>query len=294
MDKLIPVIQDTPLTTKVAESVSGWYDTESTVGVYTPSEVASLNAQGWIVFSTITRGATTTYFLYRRIIKPEKVLADLVSSYTTAYNEGRQLNDQRYDDIIVIYLQILGQTEDSYNTLETADTTYETAIEAIFTAITSDFTSYDTDVTGDLDDWGTAQLAEANARFDAELGKAQQSLIDRGMNNATVWTVVSAGVERERTRALNVVNDTIEQRQLELKHKVYDEQKAVRSRLLEARERLRNFLHGAKDKQIAIRNQATEALARAIERRTDGYPDLSQIGALAASLGAGSAEAFSP
>ena len=47
-------------------------------------------------------GGETTYVLRRRIIKPENVLDDLVQSYTDAYNEGRQLNDQRYDDLTVM------------------------------------------------------------------------------------------------------------------------------------------------------------------------------------------------
>ena len=34
MDKLNPVLQDTPVSTKYAESVGGWYTTESTGGVF--------------------------------------------------------------------------------------------------------------------------------------------------------------------------------------------------------------------------------------------------------------------
>lgn len=297
MDKLNPTIQATNLTTKTAESVSDWYETQYMSGNWNASEAAWLFAQGWRPHVSSYSGSTgeTTYLsLQRRALKPESVLDDLVESYTDAYNEGRALNDQRYDDLVVLYSAILDKTEDAYNTLETDDDTFEALVEAILTNVASDFSSYDTDVDGDLDDWGTDLLAEINARFDAELSKAQQSLVDRGLYTSTMWTTISAGVERERTRALNQANDTIEQRQLELKHKVYSEKVSMRERLMAARHRLRDFLRTAKDRQVAARNATAEALARLVERRTDSYPDLGEIGRLAAGLGAGSPEAFSP
>lgn len=294
MDKLTPIIQATPLTPKSPENVSQWYTTEITVGIYTPSQAAYMHAQGWRTISIVTVGGISTYVLSRRIIKPENVLNALVRSYTDAYNEGRTLNDQRYDDIVTLFTTVLDRTEDSFNLLEADDSTYESLVDTLLANVDTDFASYDSDVTGDLDDWGTDQLAETNARFDAELSKAQIALIDRGMFSSALWVNDSAGIERDRSRALNLVNDTIEQRQLELKNKVYAEQKDVRTKILAARDRLRTFLHAAKDRQVALRNAAVEALAGIVERRTDGYPDLGEIGRLAASLGAGSAEAYSP
>lgn len=294
MDKLTPAIQETPVTSKAAESVSQWYTTEATAGILTSSEAAWMSAQGWRTTGIVTEGGRSTYFMVRRVIKPEQVLTALVASYTTAYNEGRQLNDQRYDDLVVLQTTVLDRTEDSFNTLEADDTTYETLVETIFDSIGTDFDSYDTDVTGDLDDWGTGLLLEINARFDAELSKAESGLIDRGLNSSALWANISAGVERERTRSLNDASDTIAQRQVDLKHKVYTEQKTVRTQILAARDRLRTFLRAAKDRQVTMRNAAVEALARLIEARTDGYPDLGQIGRLAANLGAGSSEAFAP
>lgn len=294
MDKLNPVLQSTPLTTKVPESVSSWFSTEYTGGTFSDAEFAWMLAQGWKVRSSATVGGVTFYSLWRRSIRSESVLNDLVWSYTQAYNEGRQLNDQRYDDLVILYTSVLDRTEDAYNTLETDDATYEGLVEALIDKLGSDFDSYAADVDGDLDTWGTSLLAEINARFDAELGKARQALIDRGMYSGAMWTTISAGIERERTRALSDANDQIAQRQLELKHTVYGQRVNMRSRVLEARERLRAFLRNAKDRQVAVRNAAAEALARLVERRTDSYPDLAEVGRLAAGLGAGSPESFSP
>lgn len=294
MDKLNPVFQDTPVTVQTASVPSTWYGSEATAGIFTAAEVGWLHAQGWKTTAIVTTGGVSTYFFSRRLIKPENVLADLVSDYTTAYNEGRQLNDQRYDDTLVLYTSILDKTENTFNTEETADATFKIAIEAIITALGTDFDAYDTDVTGDLDTWGVALLAEVNARFDAELGKGRQELLNRGLYSSTMWTTMSAGIERERTRALNDANDRIKQAQLALKHKVYDELNRMRAAVMAANERLRTYLSNARDRQVAVRNAAAEALGRLVERREDGYPDLSEIGRLAAALGAGSPEAFSP
>lgn len=294
MEKLTPVIRDTPVTTALTPAVSSWYSSEATAGIFTSSEFAWLQAQGWRPVAIVIENTRTWYALSRRIIKPESVLQDLVGSYTDAYNEGRQLNDQRYDDLVVLYTALLDRTEDTFNTLEEGDETYEALVEAIVTAVGTDFDTYSADVTGTLDAWGTSLLAEINARFDAELDKAEQNLIDRGLYSSTMWTTISAGVERERTRALTDAGDKITQAQLALSHKVYDEQQGMRSRVLAARDRLRVYVTSARDRQVATRNATAEALARLVERREDGYPNLAEIGRLAASLGAGSAESFSP
>ena len=294
MDKLNPTFQDTPVTTQPAISPSIWYGSEATAGIFTAAEVGWMHAQGWKTTSIVTSGGISTYFFSRRILRPENVLADLVQSYTEAYNEGRQLNDQRYDDLLVLYTALLDKTENTFNTQETADGTFETLIEALITSLGTDFDAWSADVDGDLDAWGETLRDDIDARFDAELSKAQQSLIDRGLYSSAHWTTISAGIERERSRALNQAEDTIAQRQLELKNKVYAEQESMRARVMAARDRLRTYLSSARDRQVAVRNATAEALGRLVERREDSYPDLSEVGRLAAGLGAGSPEAFSP
>ena len=294
MDKLNPVFQATPLTPQVAASVSSWYVTESTIA-YSSAELPWLQSQGWkVFFADLRQPAFPIYSLSRRVIKPELALNELVTDYTAAYNEGRQLNDQRYDDLVVLYTSMLDKTEDELNADVTDDTAHDANIRAIIAAMEAAYAAYDTDVSDDLDAWGTSLVADVNARFDAELSKAVQALIDRGLSTGLLSTNASASVERERTRALAVTNDTIQQRKTELKHKVYDAGMDMRSRILTAYERLRDRLSGVTERRVALRNAAAEALGRLVERREDGYPNLSEIGRLAAALGAGSPEAFAP
>lgn len=294
MDKLNPVFQDTPVTPQVASTVSTWYATESTTA-YSSAELSWLQAQGWKVFyADLRQPALPIYSLSRRIIKPELVLQDLITDYTSAYNEGRTLNDQRYDDLLVLYTNMLDRTEDEINDDADNDDTFQGDVEAIIAAMQAAYTAWAADVDGDLDDWGTDLVAEINARFDAESSKATQALVDRGLSTSLLNTNASASVERERTRALNNASDTITQRQLELTNRIYDAGQDMRSRILSAYERLRDRLSGVTNARIALRNSAAEALGRFVERREDGYPDLTEIGRIAAALGAGSPEAFAP
>lgn len=296
MDKLNPVFQATPVTTQVARNPGSWYITETTSGYYTPSELAWLNAQGWKLYYTdaLSHAPQVFYSLVRFRIEPSLVLHDLIADYTAAYNEGRQLNDQRYDDLVTLYTSVLDKTEDTFNANAALDTAHDALIRSIIAAMEAAYAAYALDVSNDLDSWGTSLVAEVNARFDAELAKAAQALIDRGLYTGLLSVNASASVERERTRALATTNDQIQVRKTELKQKVYGDGMEMRSRILSAYERLRSYLASALDRQVAVRNAAAEALGRLVEGREDGYPDLNEIGRLAASLGAGSPEAFAP
>jgi len=295
MDKLVPVFQPTPVSVQSAFTIGNWYETEVTSGYFSNADLAWMMAQGWRVSLVINYPTGEKFYQFtRRVLKPEKALKDLISSYTDAYNDCRQLNDQRYDDLLVLWLSVLDKTENSFNTLETKDTTFEGKIETLITAIESDQTSYDADVDGHLATFGTTQTADINARFDSESTKAKQALIDRGVYSTTLWTTMSAGIERERNRALNDLTDRITLQELEIKHRVQAQRVSSRDRIVASRERLRSQLRDGVDRQVLVRNQVAESLHRLVEGRTDSYPDMSEVGKVAGLLGAGSPEAYTP
>jgi hypothetical protein len=295
VDKLNPTFQDTFIRGVTAPTISDWYTSETTGGFFSTSDLAWMMAQGWRVTGSLSYPDGTVHYSFsRRVLKPEKALKELTDSYTEAYNDGRQLNDQRYDDLLVLWLSILDKTEDSFNALESDDDTFETAINLLIAQLETDHTSYETDVDGHLTAFGVSQRLDINTRFDSELTKAEQSLIDRGMYSSTLWTTMSAGIERERTRSLNEFADKITLQELQIKHTVQNNRNSSRGRIHSAKERLREQLRAGVDRQVVIRNQIGEALHRLVEGRSDSYPDMAEIGKVAGLLGAGSPEAFSP
>ncbi len=297
MDKINPAlyITDTDPTDLDAYSPSTWYVTEEQADIPLES-VGWMQAQGWSIAATVLNAESgrTLYTMSRRRIDPELVLKDMVVDYTSAYNEGRDLNDQRYDEIITLYTAVVDKSEDEFNSLESDDSTYDTLIEALILNLYTDHTDYADDVDGALDDYGDSIRSQINTRFDNLISDQRASLVTRGMYNTTIWNTVEAGIERERTLALSDFGDKLIERQIALDTRIKEDKTQMRTQILAARDRLRNTVHASANQRLASRNAVLLALVNFMERRTDGYPDLSQLGQLAASLGAGNPEGIRP
>jgi hypothetical protein len=297
MDKINPsaLITDYDPVNEAIVSASNWYETQ-TCSLEDGSQLPWLFAQGWIIQSTYTlyddesgRWTVAQWDLSRRVLKPELALQDLIISFTNAYNAGRILNDQRYDDLVSIYTVVLDKTEDEMVSLESDETTYEGLIETLIANITSDESTHNADVAGDLDDYGDSERARIDTQFDAQSAAAQASLTARGLYNTTVWNAVSAGIERERAVADTDVEDKILDVQMRLKDRLYQVKTEMRSKILAARDRLRTSLHDQSVRRVGLRNQVIQAMVSFMERREDSYPDIGSVGQLASTLGASNA-----
>lgn len=301
MDKIFPLtlITDTDPVPLTPRDPTAWYtttyvavDTETT----TDDQLMWLISQGWIVYGITIHNAGGiggsryyTWYLYRRVMSGEETLKAMVEDYTVAYNEGRELNDGRYDDIVAVYAAVIDEVQDGLIALVTENTTYDGLIDALITSIETNWSDYNTDVSGDLDDYGTAETLRINTQFNSELSKAQNTLINNSMYNATTWASVSAGIERERAFALSDLNDKILILQTNLKGRLYDTEAQMRDRVMAARDRVFASDHTSAMAREDMRERIIVALCNFMERRTDSYPDLTAIGNAAAELGAGSA-----
>ena len=299
MDKIIPLdyITDTDPVPIVPRDATKWYDNTQIV-IHTETtrddQIVWLLAQGWIVYQIAINNVGTdnqyyTWWLSRRVISGEKVLAAMVEDYSTAYNEGRDLNDSRYDDIVLLFSTVADKMQDELISLDAKEVTYEGLIETLITAIGTDFTSHDTEVSGDLDDYGTSHVSRINTQYDSLLSKAQNDLVSRGMYNSTTWASASAGVERERAVALNDFNDKLIVQQLGLSERLYAAKTQMRDRVYQARDRLFATVHTSAMAREDMREKIITVLCTFMERRTDSYPDLTAVGNAAAELGAGTA-----
>ena len=299
MDKIIPLnyITDTDPVPITPRDATEWYDTVNIV-IHTETtrddQLVWLLAQGWIVWQIHISYAGTdnqyyTWWLTRRIISGEKVLGAMVEDYSTAYNEGRDLNDTRYDDIVLLFSTVSDKMQDELISLDALNTTYDGLIEVLISAIESDWTAHNTEVSGDLDDYGTSQVTRINTQYDALLSKAQNDLVSQGMYNSTTWASVSAGIERERAIALDDFNDKLIVQQLGLNERLYATKAQMRDRVFQARDRLFNTDHNSAMSREDMREKLITVLCNFMERRTDSYPDLTAVGNAAAELGAGTA-----
>jgi hypothetical protein len=137
----------------------------------------------------------------------------VLDEVTRSYNEGLEVNQQRYDDIV-------GGYRDRYGT----------TMEMI----------------GQV---GDAQRAEVDRSYAGLASQAQQQLVDKGLAGSSIAPTTAAGVERERLRARQEVEEGL------LREKI--------------------AAHGG---------QSGETL-EFMERSEDTYPDIGQVADLAMKLG---------
>ncbi|MFO7936005.1 MAG: hypothetical protein R6V06_00105 [Kiritimatiellia bacterium] len=285
-------ITDTDPISESTVNVSGWYTTEH-CSTQDHDSIPFLMAQGWSVTNhrsvTYQDGTITHYYtLSRRILQTEKVLQALITSQTGAYNEGRRLNDMRYDDIVTLYSIMLDNTETELNGINSADSTYEDLVDAMMDALDSDFDEYKLSTSALMDGFGVSELERINIKFNALLASSKSGLINRGMYSSTIWDSVSAGIERERAFAITDLNDKINERQLTVEERIFRARIDVRLKILAARDRLREQLSKSEEGHVVLRNRVLDALLGFMERRTDSYPDLTAQAKVVSDLGAGS------
>jgi len=288
-------ITDTDPTDATAKTVSSWYKDESASGV-SEENIAWMIAQGWRQDGDATKDGegNKTFKMKRRQVDSEKLLQDLVSDYTTAYNEGRTLNDSRYDEIVTLYSVMQRNSQIDWQSREAGDTTTERLILILTNALDSDYDSYESTARALMNGYGTSLLVAINTRFDNLLTSAAQDLTNRGMYNSTVWTAVAAGIETQRSIALADANDQIALRQTGLRTQLHHDKSTMRSKVISASERVWTLISASADTRLNSRNAVMTALLSFMERRTDSYPSLDQIGRLATALGAGNAAGFQP
>ena len=299
MDKIQPLnyIVDTDPVAQAIQDVSGWYKTEyMTFDTGSSSAVNSIQwymAQGWTIDSTetyqiVTGSITTThtrYTLARRKLQSELVLQDMVTDFTKSYNEGRNINDQRYDEIVAIWNVALDKTEDEINALGTDSDSYDVIIQGILDQMPTDLSDFETDLDGIMDDYGDSRRAAIGVRFDAELAKASQILIDAGLKTTVLWTTQSAGIEREREQALTDFEDTYIEREVAIALALMKAKTDIRIALLAANDRWMTFRRTNKLTPLELRNQTLSMMLAFMERRTDSYPGLENLSGMAMQLG---------
>jgi len=273
---------------------SGWYESE-TAELKTPEsrlQLPWLLAQGWVVEEegvtdpgTGEEGEPFIKLKRRRLI-PEKALKDLVESFTNAYNEGRTLNDRRYDEILAVYNVLHSSNQVELNALQADDITYNSLVTVLIAGLSTAYNTHYTAVDGAFDDYGDSQRERIATQFDNQLTASRASMIARGIYNTTAWDSVEAGIERERATALTDLEDKILERQVSLADRLFAVREEVTGKVIAAHDRLRAQFHDRDVQRIGVRNTIVQALLAFMERREDGYPDLTGVGNLAASMGA--------
>ena len=219
--------------------------------------------------------------LKRRWMCGESILKDMVAEFTKAYNEGRRINDQRYDELVNLYALMLGHTEDELGVIPDAVSAYKSLSEGILDSMKSALKAYKNRL-GPLATDSEAYLKlQVNRKFDSLEATAKQTMISNGTYNTTIWTTTLAGMERERAEALLAVAPQV----IDINAKLLNIENDMDGKILDAAAKLMDAQTNGTLKVTDMRNTVFKWMLEFMERREDDYPGLDQLVQISEKLG---------
>lgn len=224
--------------------------------------------------------------LKRRRMQTELVLKDMIAQFTRAYNEGRQINDERYDELVALYALMLSRTEDEANAFAGLNVDdFKPLAKLVTDEIKKAIEEYKNAV-GDLpEDWMQSRIDEINRKFDALLAEAKSKMVSAGTYNSTVWPTTASGIERDRQIALNDLKDEMVTTKVDVYGKIASMTADVGKNLLDCEIKILEMQNKMMLGPTEMRNQVFKWMLDFMERRDDDYPGLESIAQIAERLG---------
>lgn len=224
--------------------------------------------------------------LKRRRMQTELVLKGMIAQFTKAYNEGRQINDERYDELVALYALMLSRTEDEANAFAGLNVDdFKPLAKLVTDEIKKAIEEYKSAV-GDLPaDWMQSRIDEINRKFDALLAEAKSKMVSAGTYNSTVWPTTASGIERDRQIALNGLKDDMVTLKVDVYGKIASMTADVGKGLLDCEIRILEMQNKMMLGPTEMRNQVFKWMLDFMERRDDDYPGLESISQIAERLG---------
>lgn len=223
--------------------------------------------------------------LKRRRMQSEAVLKDMIASFTKAYNEGREINNERYYELISLYAIMLSRTENEANNLSFTVEDFKPLADMIVKAVKDALEKFSGAVENIPKDWMQSRIDDINAKYDALVGEAKSKMVTNGTYNSTVWPTTLAGIEKQRAYALNNLKDEMVTVKIDAYGKIATITADIGKRLLDCEiaviEAQNKMLLGPTE----IRNTVFKWMLDFMERREDSYPGLDQIVTVADKLG---------
>ena len=242
--------------------------------------------------STVTSDGTPWWYAYqklrlkRRKMQSELVLKDMIASFTKAYNEGRKINDERYDELVALYALMLSRTENEANAFGglSADD-FKPLADAVISSCKDALEKYGASADNIPADWMQSRIDEINRKFDALVAQAKSDMITKGTYNSTVWPTTMSGIERDRQLALNGLKDDMVTLKVDVLGKIAAMKADIGQKLLDCEIRIIEAQQKMLLGPTEIRNTVFKWMLDFMERREDDYPGLEQIATIADKLG---------
>ena len=281
-----------PVSTSGFVSTTGSSKGSSSGDTSGSSQSSGSSSTGGTSETTTTQDGGPWWYSYtrlrmkRRKMQSELVLKDMIASFTKAYNEGRQINDERYDELVALYALMLSRTEDEANAfggLSTED--FKPLADAVVAACKDALEKYGASVENLPADWMQSRIDEVNRKFDALLAQAKSKMVSEGTYNSTVWPTTVSGIERDRQIALNDLKDDMVTTKIDVLGKIAAMKADIGQKLLDCEIRIIEAQQKMLLGPTEVRNTVFKWMLDFMERRDDDYPGLEQLATIASQLG---------
>lgn len=293
MADITPVFSDLTPSEFTNADVGQWYF-EQNIGLVPDTVAPYLAAHGFII-----NGGTEHYIdgefagyllnMERNKFSRLDAMQILLNTMVFSFNEGRGLNQTRYEDLVSNLQSLLSNNQadiTSFMATEVMNSAgYVTLMLSTLDSLDSEYTTHAAAATAFLTGLGTTELARINEKYDNLLTSQSALLVNRGFYSSALSAQVAVQVERERNEAIAELNDRLNREKFENQHRLYEQQFRMRLENLRVRQSTGAFRYELIKYQLDQRSNLALALFGLVERREDDYPGVGDLAATVASMG---------
>ena len=232
--------------------------------------------------------ATVRAVLTRRRLQPEKVLSTMVNSFVSSYNNGRSIDNDRFNELVSLYSVVLQRNEEEGNALLTQaiDATDPTAfLDRLCNSTWGDFTAAHNKAIDISSDMEKSSLDDINRKFDNLIAQTKAGMVTNGTYNGTIWPTTLSGIERQRAAALAEARAGAGQITINALASVGSAKASAASAFLNARQTIQSAIDNRRVTAIQLRNAVVKWMLDFVGSREEVYPELEQISSMAERMG---------
>ena len=266
-------------TSETSNSNTNETSSETSTGTQTDTETVSADESDpyWCAWQKIR--------LERRRMQAELVLQSMVDTFVANFNEGRQINVDRYEELVALYALMVSQTQDDAANIDLDSIDFEPLFDEVKAAIKEKLSEYQSVANQIPSDWLESRKADINLKFDNLVGEARAKMVSDGTYNGTVWPSVLAGIEHQRSHALDALKDESVTLKLSAYGDIAKTTAALYGQMIDAQVRVFEALKSKKTTPITLRNEVLKWMYDFMERRTDDHVKIEELATLVEQMG---------
>lgn len=266
-------------TNETSQSNTNETSSDTSTGTQTDTETVSADETDpyWCAWQKIR--------LERRRMQAELVLQSMVDTFVANFNEGRKINVDRYEELVALYALMVSQTQDDAANIDLDSIDFEPLFDEVKAAIKEKLSEYQSVADQIPSDWLESRKADINLKFDNLIGEARAKMVSDGTYNGTIWPSVEAGIEHQRSHALDALKDESVTLKLSAYGDIAKTTSALYGQMIDAQVRVFEALKSKKTTPITLRNEVLKWMYDFMERRTDDHVKIEELATLVQQIG---------